>query len=205
MITFLLYILVIKPSQIGGEKPTNRAKKTTVMVAFFAGFIVTSIGIEVYREFNPILPSRVGNGPYGVNLQQINDYSTMLEGELVTFTSNAWNILYNVSSDVLRFQVKDETHYIEFFIIYNNFSNTNGGIPPAEIVPGTLCAIQAVSRIDSSGYLVGMQLQPLHPNRVYILSIIGLVLIVALVLIYYKIDLKRLFLVTKKKNGGFEK
>ena len=180
----------------------NRAKKTTVMIALFAGFIVASIGIEVYREFNPMLPSRVGEGPYGVSLHQINDYSTILEGELVTFTSQLWNVSYNDSSDILNFQVKDEMHEVQFNIKFYNWSITHLDISLNGLIPGTLCAIQAISRIESSGDLEGIELYLMARNRVYILSIIGLVVIAALVLYHYKIDIKKLLLVAKKKKGG---
>ncbi|MFX0103608.1 MAG: hypothetical protein ACFFCS_28860 [Candidatus Hodarchaeota archaeon] len=178
----------------------ERTKKKAILISVFAVFLLASIGIEVQLDFHPIKPTKVGDEPFGVSLNQIDDYSTTLEGNLITFTTQIFNTSYNASIDVLTFLVKDETHDLEFTVIYNNWSSINGGIQVAELLPGTLCAILAVSRVTSIGNLEGIELQILHPNPVYILSIVGLIITVALILYHYKIDLKRFLLVVKKKN-----
>nr|MDO8111075.1 hypothetical protein [Candidatus Sigynarchaeota archaeon] len=171
-----------------------------VKAAVFAAFVFFSIAAGISWNYFPTPPTRVDGEPYSVSLSQLRDYAAEMEGQPVIIMPNARNVSFNTTSDILTFQTSHILFDFTVTIVYYNWTE-NGTYPVGQLENGSSVVVTGICRVESAGSIVGTRIVILLPENVYVASIGGLAIIVVLVLVYFKIDFKKLAITRKTRDG----
>ncbi|MHC1591046.1 MAG: hypothetical protein ACXQS8_03100 [Candidatus Helarchaeales archaeon] len=180
----------------------KRPKKwILIKLAVFIGFTCTAIITGFLEEIKPVKPTHRPGEPYLVSINQLDTYPDLMEGKTTVLITEIHDVSYNEEKDEISFIVKDDYYNIAFIVVYFNFSK-NVNLSPENVKNNSVCAIKGIAYIQSRNTIIGLDLYVLKPKKVYILSFIGLAVIIALILAYFKIDLKKLKLQQKTIRLG---
>ncbi|MBN2152172.1 MAG: hypothetical protein JW839_12045 [Candidatus Lokiarchaeota archaeon] len=179
----------------------NQPAKNLAKVTAFGGFVLFSIAIGTGWVLQPPAPTRVGDGPYAVSLAQLAEYRDQLEGQPVVVTSEASAVSVNDTSGDVQFTISHDVIGISERVLLEAWAP--GGIQPAgsAIGNGTLVVVKGVCKLASEGVIVGTEVHVLAEDYVYILSLSGLVAVVAMLFAFFRLDARRLKFRARPRRG----
>jgi hypothetical protein len=177
---------------------TARAKNLA-KVAVFGGFIIFSILVGTSWTLDPPAPTRVGDDPYAVSLKQLSDYHVQLEGQPIVITNGVSDVIVNATSGDMQFTISYAFLNISEQVLFKAWAP--GGVQPAgsAIGNGTYLVIKGICKILSEGIIEGTEIHVLYPDNVYIVSVSGLVVIIVMLFVFFRLDIKRLRFQAKMK------
>ncbi|MEX2681685.1 MAG: hypothetical protein Q6373_008795 [Candidatus Sigynarchaeota archaeon] len=177
----------------------NARIKIIAKIAVFGGFILFSCLFGTIILLDPPAPSRVGDAPYVVNLKQLVDYRIQLEGQPVVILSWTSDFHVNATTGDVRFNVSDHFYNISRQVLLKAWAP--GGVKPAgsPIGNGTYVVVKGICKLLSDAIIEGMEIHVLDPDNAYVVSISGLVVIVVMLFVYFRLDIKRLQFQVKTK------
>ncbi len=182
----------------------NPRAKNLVKVAIFGGLVFIFILSGTSFKLDPPMPTRVGDDPYAVSLEQLTEYAAQLEGQPIVITSKAFAVSVNGSSGDMRFNVTEDFCDISVQVLLRGWAP--GGAQPAgtTIVNGTIVVFKGVCKILTDGIIEGTEVHVILQDNVYLVSISGLVAIGVMLFVYFRIDIKHLRFTAKKpgKDGA---
>jgi len=176
-----------------------RNRKTIFKIVILGIFITGSILIGFLWFLNPLIPTKWNGDPYSVSIYQLYKGANVVENEQVVITENIDNFNFNGSSDILTIIISDTIHNIQITFQFNNWS-THEKYNITVINIGISYSIKGKSLLISEGIVLGLDIMEIQSNRTYILSLLGLVVIIPLIFYYFKIDYKKLKLIRKNKK-----
>lgn len=177
-------------------------KKRVIKLLILIIFLVGSILVGLIWSYVATTPMRLGNDPYLIGTYNLYTYSDLLENEQVVMTRPIDNVQYEASSDILTLEFINTEHDFVIVIIFRDWSKHEkfGMIVSAD----RTYTIKGVSRLNSEGIVVGIDIVEINSIVTNSLSIVGLAIIVPLILYYFKIDFKEFKLISRNKrsHGG---
>ena len=174
-------------------------KRALIILAIIAGFVSMSMGIEIYRQFNPSIPSKWLDDPYNISLEELDAHPEFVEGERIHIVAEPVGLVYHEINDTLEFHVKDEIPVLDFLVRFENWT-TKSSYTMKELEEASSFVIIGTSRIISSNYIAGVQIHVIKSENVYLVSILPLAILIVAILYYFKINLKKLTLVGKNRH-----
>ena len=181
------------------------SKRTTILkISIFGSFIVGSIVIGILSFLYPPIPTKWDGAPYSVTLIDLQNQADLLENEQIVITGKFNNYNYDQLSNVLTIDLRDGLHDVNIQLKFFNWSN-HSKYSSFEIRTGISYSVRGISLINSKGYVLGLDIVQINSNITSILSLIGLGVIVPLIFLYFRVDLKRLKITPrsrKKSKGG---
>ncbi|MBD3188473.1 hypothetical protein GF325_16705 [Candidatus Bathyarchaeota archaeon] len=186
------------------QSETSETRSRPVKIGAFCAFVVLSMGIGSAWVLHKPVPTRWFDAPYTVDVGQLGVHDDVLEGQVVAFVSEIFHVQLNLVNDTLTFNVRDEILQVEILVKIENWSTftTEDG---RDVVEGDSHAIKGTCKVNSEGYVQCTNILHLDSKRTYIYSLIAAPTIVLLILYYFKINIKHISLVQRKKDASNSK
>nr|MDO8088250.1 hypothetical protein [Candidatus Sigynarchaeum springense] len=179
----------------------NARVKILAKVAVFGGFILLSCIVGTGSVLNPPLPTRVGDDPYTISMKQLVDYRVQLEGQPVVIMSWTSDVYLNETTGELRFNVSNHFYNITKQVIFKAWDQGSVQRAGSTIKNNIYVVVKGICKILSEDTIEGVELHVLNPDNVYMVSLSGLVVVVAMLFAYFRLDIRRLRFQAKMERG----